>query len=147
MERRRLEHLTCGSGVSRVSLAPARSGFLGVTQARGISTSRPEREAQLGRIPLRQPLRRRHVHRPRHSTGGRCDPDRPHRHGNSYLPEVLARILDMQYFFDQCFPGTREEDLLVKMLPSENTVRGIALHDGVILQPWRRPRRPGARAA
>lgn len=54
--------------------------------------------------------------------------------GKSYLPEVLARILDSPYFFYQCFPGTREEDLLVKMLPSENTVSGIALHDGVILQ-------------
>jgi MoxR-like ATPase len=66
--------------------------------------------------------------------------------GKSYLPEVLARVLDTQYFFYQCFPGTREEDLLVKMLPSENTVSGIALHDGVILQAveaTQAPRTPG----
>jgi MoxR-like ATPase len=54
--------------------------------------------------------------------------------GKSYLPEILARVLDTGYFFYQCFPGTREEDLLVKMLPSEATLSGIALHDGVILQ-------------
>ena len=54
--------------------------------------------------------------------------------GKSYLPEVLARILDTDYYFYQCFPGTREEDLLVKMLPSEETISGIALHDGVIVQ-------------
>lgn len=54
--------------------------------------------------------------------------------GKSYLPEVLARVLETQYFFYQCFPGTREEDLLVKMLPSENTVSGIALHDGEVLK-------------
>lgn len=54
--------------------------------------------------------------------------------GKSYLPEVLSGILKTEYFFYQCFPGTREEDLLVKMLPSENTISGIELHDGVILQ-------------
>jgi MoxR-like ATPase len=54
--------------------------------------------------------------------------------GKSYLPEVLCSILKTDYFFYQCFPGTREEDLLVKMLPSENTISGIKLHDGVILQ-------------
>jgi MoxR-like ATPase len=63
--------------------------------------------------------------------------------GKSYLPEVLARVLDTQYFFYQCFPGTREEDLLVKMLPSENTVSGIALHDGVILQAVQATQAPG----
>ena len=54
--------------------------------------------------------------------------------GKSYLPEILSGILETNYFFYQCFPGTREEDLLVKMLPSENTISGIKLHDGVILQ-------------
>lgn len=54
--------------------------------------------------------------------------------GKSYLPEVLSTILDTNYFFYQCFPGTREEDLLVKMLPSEETTSGVALHDGVIIQ-------------
>lgn len=64
--------------------------------------------------------------------------------GKSYLPEVLARVLETQYFFYQCFPGTREEDLLVKMLPSENTVSGIALHDGEILQAVQATNAPGS---
>ncbi len=54
--------------------------------------------------------------------------------GKSYLPEILSGIIDADYFFYQCFPGTREDDLLVKMLPSEETISGIALHDGVMLQ-------------
>jgi hypothetical protein len=54
--------------------------------------------------------------------------------GKTYLPEVLARVLDAEQFFYQCFPGTREEDLMVKMLPSEKTVSGIALYDGVMTQ-------------
>ena len=60
--------------------------------------------------------------------------------GKSYLPEVLAGILGADYYFYQCFPGTREEDLLVKMLPSEKTVSGIALHDGVMIQAVRATR-------
>jgi uncharacterized protein (DUF1778 family) len=60
--------------------------------------------------------------------------------GKSYLPEVLAGILGADYYFYQCFPGTREEDLLVKMLPSETTVSGIALHDGVMIQAVRATR-------
>lgn len=54
--------------------------------------------------------------------------------GKSYLPEILEAILDTDYYFYQCFPGTREEDLLVKMLPSEEAISGTALHDGVIVQ-------------
>lgn len=64
--------------------------------------------------------------------------------GKSYFPEVLARVLETHYFFYQCFPGTREEDLLVKMLPSESTVSGIALHDGVILQAVEATKAPGS---
>ena len=54
--------------------------------------------------------------------------------GKTYLPEVLARVIGADYFFYQCFPGTREDDLLVKMLPSEDTVSGVGLHDGVMIQ-------------
>ncbi len=52
--------------------------------------------------------------------------------GKTYLPEVLSAVLDAEQFFLQCFPGTREEDLMVKMLPSEETISGVALHDGVM---------------
>jgi hypothetical protein len=52
--------------------------------------------------------------------------------GKTYLPEVLSAVLDAELFFLQCFPGTREEDLMIKMLPSEQTVSGVALHDGVM---------------
>lgn len=54
--------------------------------------------------------------------------------GKTYLPEVLSQIMDTEYFFYQCFPGTREDDLMIKMLPDESTVSGIALHQGVLLQ-------------
>ena len=54
--------------------------------------------------------------------------------GKSYLPEVLAKILDCNLLFYQCFPGTREEDLIVKILPAEDTVSGVRLCDGVITQ-------------
>lgn len=54
--------------------------------------------------------------------------------GKSYLPEILSGTLDADYWFYQCFPGTREEDLLMKMLPNENTISGIGLHEGVMLK-------------
>lgn len=54
--------------------------------------------------------------------------------GKSYLPEVLSQINQTEMHFYQCFPGTREDDLLVKILPSEDTVSGVAMHDGVILR-------------
>lgn len=54
--------------------------------------------------------------------------------GKTFLPDVVAGILESDYHFYQCFPGTREEDLLVKMLPSERTVSGVELHEGVILE-------------
>lgn len=58
--------------------------------------------------------------------------------GKTYLPEVLSKVWHLtpgkQYFFYQCFPGTREEDLLVKILPSEETISGVRLHEGVVLQ-------------
>lgn len=54
--------------------------------------------------------------------------------GKTFLPEVLTTILDTEQYFYQCFPGTREDDLLVQMLPDENTVSGIALFDGEILK-------------
>ena len=54
--------------------------------------------------------------------------------GKTYLTRTLADILGRDLFFYQCFPGTREDDLLVKLLPSEKTVSGVAMFDGTMLQ-------------
>ena len=54
--------------------------------------------------------------------------------GKSYLPMVLAKVLDRQLFVHQCTQGTREEDLLVKTMPSENTVSGVKIGHGKIFQ-------------
>ncbi len=54
--------------------------------------------------------------------------------GKSFLPQVLAGVLEAEFFFYQCFPGTREEDLILKMLPSEDTISGICIEEGVLVQ-------------
>jgi len=54
--------------------------------------------------------------------------------GKSYLPMVLAKVLDRQLFVHQCTQGTREEDLLVKIMPSENTISGVKIGHGKIFQ-------------
>lgn len=54
--------------------------------------------------------------------------------GKTFLAETLARVEGAEIFFFQCFPGTREEDLLIKILPAEDTVSGVKLYDGVIMQ-------------
>ena len=54
--------------------------------------------------------------------------------GKSYLPMVLAKVLDRQLFVHQCTQGTREEDLLVKTMPSENTISGVKIGHGKIFQ-------------
>ena len=45
--------------------------------------------------------------------------------GKSYLPIVLSKTLGIEMFFYQCAPGTREDDLVLKMLPSEKTKSGM----------------------
>jgi MoxR-like ATPase len=54
--------------------------------------------------------------------------------GKSYLPMVLAKVLDRQLFVHQCTQGTREEDLLVKTMPSENTISGVKIGHGKLFQ-------------
>ena len=54
--------------------------------------------------------------------------------GKSYLPMVLAKVLERQLFVHQCTQGTREEDLLVKIMPSEDTTSGVKIGKGKILQ-------------
>jgi hypothetical protein len=52
--------------------------------------------------------------------------------GKTYLPEIIAELLGAKLAFQQCFPGTREEDLMVRMVPSEDTKSGVKATDGVI---------------
>ena len=54
--------------------------------------------------------------------------------GKSYLPMVLSKVLDRQLFVHQCTQGTREEDLLVKTMPSENTISGVKIGHGKLFQ-------------
>lgn len=54
--------------------------------------------------------------------------------GKTFLPEVIANISGMKQVFYQCFPNTREEDLMTKLLPSENTPSGIKIADGPLVQ-------------
>lgn len=54
--------------------------------------------------------------------------------GKSYLPMVLAKVLERQLFVHQCTQGTREEDLLVKIMPSEDTASGVKVGHGKIFQ-------------
>jgi hypothetical protein len=54
--------------------------------------------------------------------------------GKTFLPEVIARVAGMKQVFYQCFPNTREEDLMTKLLPSEDTPSGIKIADGPLVQ-------------
>jgi hypothetical protein len=52
--------------------------------------------------------------------------------GKTLLPEVVARVTGAELVFQQCFPGTREEDLMVRMVPDDAARSGIRAVDGVI---------------
>ena len=52
--------------------------------------------------------------------------------GKSYLPMILAQVLERQLFVHQCTQGTREEDLLIKIMPSEDTTSGVKIGHGKI---------------
>jgi hypothetical protein len=54
--------------------------------------------------------------------------------GKSYLPMILAKVLERQLFVHQCTQGTREEDLLVKIMPSEDTTSGVKIGHGKLFQ-------------
>ncbi|PSQ96008.1 MAG: ATP-binding protein [Bacteroidetes bacterium SW_9_63_38] len=45
--------------------------------------------------------------------------------GKTWLLEVLGEILDMDTFFKQVSPGSREEDLILDLLPDEEAPSGI----------------------
>lgn len=52
--------------------------------------------------------------------------------GKTELTRALAEFLHAKYCFMQCFPGCSEEDLVYKVLPSEETKSGIRLVEGVL---------------
>jgi len=54
--------------------------------------------------------------------------------GKSALPQVLAPIIGAEVVFFQCFPGTREDDLLVKIIPDDSTPSGVKLADGPVMK-------------
>jgi hypothetical protein len=54
--------------------------------------------------------------------------------GKSYLPMVLSKVLNLDMYFFQCSAGTREDDLVLKMMPSENTKSGIEIKKSTVFQ-------------
>ena len=54
--------------------------------------------------------------------------------GKSYLPIVLSKTLGVEMFFYQCAPGTREDDLVLKMLPSEVTKSGVEIKKSTVFK-------------
>ena len=54
--------------------------------------------------------------------------------GKSFLPIVLSKTLGVEMFFYQCAPGTREDDLVLKMLPSETTKSGVEIKKSTVFK-------------
>ena len=54
--------------------------------------------------------------------------------GKSLLPQVLSEILERKLFFHQCSAGTREDDLLMRIWPSEETTSGVKIEYGKIFE-------------
>jgi len=54
--------------------------------------------------------------------------------GKSYLPQVLAGMLKRDLYFHQCSPGTREDDILMRIMPDENTKSGVKEVHGKVLR-------------
>ena len=54
--------------------------------------------------------------------------------GKSLLPQVLSEILERKLFFHQCSAGTREDDLLMRIWPSEDTTSGVKIEYGKIFE-------------
>ncbi len=54
--------------------------------------------------------------------------------GKSYLPIVLSKTLGIDMYFYQCAPGTREDDLLLKMFPSEDTKSGVEIKKSTVFK-------------
>ena len=54
--------------------------------------------------------------------------------GKSLLPQVLSEILERKLYFHQCSAGTREDDLLMRIWPSEETTSGVKIEYGKIFE-------------
>ena len=54
--------------------------------------------------------------------------------GKSLLPQVLAEILERKLFFHQCSAGTREDDLLMRIWPNEDTKSGVKIEYGKVYE-------------
>jgi len=54
--------------------------------------------------------------------------------GKSFLPITLSKTLGIEMFFYQCAPGTREDDLVLKMFPSENTKSGVEIKKSTVFK-------------
>ena len=50
--------------------------------------------------------------------------------GKSYLPQVLSEVMGCPLYVHQCTTGTREEELLVKMMPSDRAKSGVKAEHG-----------------
>jgi len=58
--------------------------------------------------------------------------------GKSMLVQYLAEVMGYDFIVFQCFPGTREDDLIMKLLPSEKTKSGVTLADGPVMEAVKR---------
>jgi len=54
--------------------------------------------------------------------------------GKSYLPIILSKALGVEMYFYQCAPGTREDDLVLKMFPSETTKSGVEIKKSTVFK-------------
>ena len=54
--------------------------------------------------------------------------------GKSYLPMIISKITGHKMFFFQCAPGTKEDDLLMKMWPDEKSSSGVKISPGAVYE-------------
>lgn len=54
--------------------------------------------------------------------------------GKTFLAEVTADVLGAELLVYQCFPNTREDDLMIKLIPDDKSVSGIKKYEGIIPQ-------------
>ena len=54
--------------------------------------------------------------------------------GKSYLPMIISQITGHKMFFFQCAPGTKEDDLLMKLWPDETTASGVKVSPGAVYE-------------
>ena len=54
--------------------------------------------------------------------------------GKTHLPEVLQGILEADLHYYQVTQGTREEDLVQKILPADDTKTGVKIHPGILVK-------------